>query len=84
MRTNCPRRHAGKRAYRKQFFWQTGVVGLLATAGTIVLSGEPAPDTNLIACVAAQIGIALGLWGTAWLLAKRWQWDKKIRKMCYR
>ncbi len=70
-----------KRKYRKQFFGQTGVIGLLVCIGTMVLGGEPAPDTNPIVCVAAQIGIALGLWGTAWLLAKRWQWDKKIRKM---
>lgn len=70
-----------------KFHLQMAVVGLLATIGLIVISGEPDESLSAVAWISTfgcQMAVCAMSWISAWLLCRRWDISRKMRMIEYR
>lgn len=66
------------KANHLHFYAQLAVVGILAAVGIIALTGEPTEDAHFLATAAAQLAVAFVCIGSAIVLGKKWQINRKL------
>lgn len=69
------------RNHRIKFHCQLGLIGMLATVGLIAVCGEPDESLSAVAWIRTfgfQVAVCTGCWLAAWLLAAKWQINRKM------
>ena len=69
------------RNHRIKFHCQLGLIGMLATVGLIAVCGEPDEGLSAVAWIGTfgcQVAVCAGCWLAAWLLAAKWQINRKM------
>jgi len=61
-----------------KFIAQIALVGVLSAIGIVALTGEPTDDANFIKIFAIQMIVAVICLGSAIVLGRKWQINRKL------